>query len=797
MVAPNEADVSLSFDQETHTWIQRLHEAWADNEPVSTFAAIRDGLLCQLEHLDTRISTLSAVAKIACSHRTDADSRWDELFALASLIKSRHKGNSRKRKRAYNETNRLRNLALIAALWSPRVVFHYGWNNASQVQMNMLRACAARYPRFFHDFRPRLNSVLLERHRQGIQNCKAKTLNEAPLQPHRDFDIITLDLAVPDENVESDWVTSEDGHVLVDAAGTLLKDVRPNHYRMYLLRRDRYGLLIARGEECASSSPQVIATTTNSAGYPPSPHQPPRTSPVDVQSRMLLERTQFLDSHDAFTSDASTPATSTVGADLSAHVDLEWVGDLHEQDWGLSAFASAFDFAPYSACDLLGTWAPMTGQITPDENPTTLAHCFPNRAAELLRPSSPSSVMKDSDIQDLRLGSPPLVSQDVLTVEEALHIQYHDMITTYIQKVSSEAEQTGAEDERKLRTQWLNPSTSWASVWTQPESGLPRGGARSLAEADVLYLTSDEALRAAQNCEIFRKPIIIKEKFSDSGMHTIHEFALLWQAATNAVVDVRSLERNPPTATCIDTLLNGLHADIHKGDAITVSLRNMTRSHRPLLIMLPRFRLLDSLVERVRGRDLGDQTMSKLADIANHISFNTLSLTGAFSGASLTSVSGVWMRNLEGVKFCTLVPEDATILDWETLAQVGRDWAPNGKQRFIVLEQDDVLLIPPGLRVVYAVHSPTNGVMEGGIFWDSLNVIEMLNSAHWACKHRMAQDEPIIYQLSHFVAELELLVKHQPDQFRGDRPESDFMRTFELVISKFADLGSCGSLLGL
>ncbi|PVI02289.1 hypothetical protein DM02DRAFT_589887 [Periconia macrospinosa] len=626
--------------------------------------------------------------------------------------------------------------------------------------MNMLRACAARYPRFFHDFRPRLNSVLLERHRQGIQNRRVKTLNEAPLQPHRDFDIITLTSAVPDENVETSWITSEDGHVLVDAAGTLLKDVRPNHYRMHLLRRDRYGLLAARGEECAPSSPQAIEPTTNPAGFPSSPDQQHQSSPVDVQGP--------IDCESRTNSNGDTPSNLPTPSNLTTSPDIEWGSDLHEQDWGLSAFASSFDFGPYSACNHLEMWTPRTGQVTSDQNSTSPAHCFPDPAAGLLRPVSFGSLVQDSDNQGLRLGSLPVVSEDPLTVEEALHSRYHDMITTYIQKVSSEAEQTGAGDQRKLRAQWLSPSTTWASVWTQPESGLPRGGARSWAEADVLYLTSDEAVRAAQKCEVFRRPIVIKEKFSDSGMHTVHKFALLWQAGTNAV-----------------------------GHATTVSLRNITQSHRPLLIMLPRFRLLDSLVERVRGGDLGDQTLSKLVDIASHTSFNTLSLTGAFSGARLATMSGVWMRNLDGVKFCTLVPEDATVLDWETLANMGRNWAPNGKQKFLVLEQDDVLLIPPGLRVAYAMHSPTNGVMEGGIFWDSLNVVEILHSAHWICKCGLAWDEPIAYRLPRFIAELEVLVKHQSDHFRGDRSESDFMRAFELAISKFADLGSCGSLLDL
>jgi hypothetical protein len=96
-------------------------------------------------------------------------------------------------------------------------------------------------------------------------------------------------------------------------------------------------------------------------------------------------------------------------------------------------------------------WTPRTGQVTSDQNPTSLAHCFPDPAARLLKPASLASVMQDPDSQGLHLGSPPVVSQDALTVEEALHSRYHDMITTYIQKVSSEAEQTATGDQRKLR----------------------------------------------------------------------------------------------------------------------------------------------------------------------------------------------------------------------------------------------------------------------------------------------------------------------------------------------------------
>ena len=223
-----------------------------------------------------------------------------------------------------------------------------------------------------------------------------------------------------------------------------------------------------------------------------------------------------------------------------------------------------------------------------------------------------------------------------------------------------------------------------------------------------------------------------------------------------------------------------------------VAIRN---SIRPLLTMLPRFRLLDSLVERARGGGPGKHIMSTAVDIASCIGFNTLSFAGAFSGARLDAMGGMWMRNLNGVQFWTMVPKEDMGPEWETFAKAGGNWVPNGKQKFLILEQDDTLLIPPGLRVVHAMHWPTKGLMGEGILWDGLNVVQILRSVYWVFKDQVIQDEAITYQLPRLIAELEALVKHQSDQFLGDRSESDFMLAFEQAVSKFRDLGCTCSWL--
>ncbi|KAK3615393.1 hypothetical protein LTR56_026618, partial [Elasticomyces elasticus] len=69
--------------------------------------------------------------------------------------------------------------------------------------------------------------------------------------------------------------------------------------------------------------------------------------------------------------------------------------------------------------------------------------------------------------------------------------------------------------------------------------------------------------------------------------------------------------------------------------------------------------------------------------------------------------------------------------EWEAFKNEDGNWLPGGRERLIVLEEDDVLLIPPGLRVVHAVHSPVSCLMEGGILWDELSVLETLRSVAW------------------------------------------------------------------
>ncbi|KAK4674897.1 hypothetical protein QC764_503100 [Podospora pseudoanserina] len=705
-------DTSLGFDQETRAWLEELYQAWASNAPISTFSSIRDGLVDQCDHLDTRISTFCSVARIVSSHRSQAnrEPEWKELLALSHLAdrNKREEATKKKRKRAYNENNRLRNLAFIVALWSPDVVFHYAWNCASQVQMNMLRASATSYPDFFNEFLPRLNAVLLQRHRQALLGGRLKTLNEAPLQPHRDFDLITLASTTVDGKMEDLWVASQDGRVAVDAQATVfLRDIRPGHYAAHLLRRDRFGVLAARGEACLPSSPRhqhTMPLRTSPAEVSTGDDDGPRDAQIAPAQDQLRDTQPSLDVSlnqlENFQEMSSAPSEAMPLFDSMwdwNSADLSYSIDMHDpMCWQSSAL-----FLSPSAMNSFGQHQPLT--ITSE--PTTPSFSSPSRIHSEPSPTSPQSSELEADLYTsaaLYLGTAPITGKCLASLEETLHNQYYPTIMPYIDSMlAKEARQEPLETHQDQAPP-LEAATKWASMWTQGNAVLP-GRAASPMDADVLYLTSNEAIQAAKAHQVFEKPVIIKETFLDSGMH--------------AMLDSLCLLK--------DELANSVH------DRGTSNLRNMTHSHRPLLTMLPRFRLLDYLVERLRLRT--SRSASACQQLGSpevlpeiRTDFNAVTLPHVCFGPSFATMSGVWLRNLEGLKICIF----ASLSDTDTDPAL-KSLERSDTQRAFILEQDDILIIPPASRIVYTVYSPVQGIMEGGIFWDSLALSSLLDSTVW------------------------------------------------------------------
>ncbi|KAK3620002.1 hypothetical protein LTR22_025759 [Elasticomyces elasticus] len=263
------------FDAETQSLIHHIHHAWKTKAALKEYALLRDRITSHQDRLDVQITALSAVLRVVLERLSvreySEDLAWRDFLALAAALQAEDNRKihdialfptTRGHTRNYNQIRRRRNLAAIQALWSPEIVEYYGWGQAGQGQIRIIRACAVQYPDFEADFSPHLNSVLLARHCLAIQHGQGRTLNEARLQPYKDFDVETLSTATIDHELVHHWLANQDGTVRLDPSGTALKDVRPEHYRLYLLQKDRYGILETRAQ------PEVSPNHVNSGVVP-------------------------------------------------------------------------------------------------------------------------------------------------------------------------------------------------------------------------------------------------------------------------------------------------------------------------------------------------------------------------------------------------------------------------------------------------------------------------------------------------------------------------------------------------
>lgn len=947
------AKLPVPFDRGTHRFIHQLHTAWAKNAPLSTYDKLRDQILADHDSTEARLVTLSFVAKVAYPEKIKCDEKWRQFSAIAEAVEL----NTKKRKRAQqNQTNKLRNLTLIAALWSADLVGHCGWTSAGQSQLNLIRACAIQYPNFNRDFLPRLNLVLLNRHREALLTGRAKNLYEAPLQPHRAFDLDIIQSVTTESCALTCWIESVDGTVPVDQYGTLLRDLRPDHFRLYLLRYDEYGILTARGEDGSrhhnSSSPAnqtsspasglqystseskeeangrsvraskspggmafaSVATTSMNEPYIPLPPSSCSSEHISQIQETPCGRNSSLLGHaaprddavdDCITPGGFTPDHTVAGFETSgliqpaqssidvlpetpgSNIDptcvaydtihtlsstLHHTEDSHQghdlNDWtphwsefcnstpqhfgtddgricgagltnqtrdGSQSSRSQSDLdsrlimqsstantsqgssschTPQSStssdfienCNEVGYVA---GSSTSDHN--KVGCLAPNPRQKILdwqvqhdlTGNPRMGVDSEQNMgPDLQVFTQRLSCSHPQTLEDKLRARHHSLLARYLAEIeaSSLEHSSSPEDLHRLdiRHQWLNSSTRWAKIATKKGGPLPYGSASSEVDAEVLYLTSNEFLQAADEGIIFTKPVVIKEQFLDSGLHTIESIIRSLQGlSSSSAVDVNTPSHEPTRSIALQEFIKHVNGDRQHEGINALNLRNFTKSHTPLFTMIPRFRLLETLVDRTQNVSTGKRVEAQVIDVASCISFNVLGLKGAFSGAHVDSLSGTWVRILEGIKLWMIVPPQE--MDWSTFSTEGSLWEPRGRERLILLEQDDVLFLPPGANIVHAVHSPTDCLMEGGMIWDESNIVSILRTLHWIGRNQRSTNEAIAFQLPQIVQELTNLVHEHPDRFRGSFRHEEFLESFHQALNDLKSLGcpclpqECGS----
>jgi len=370
--------------------------------------------------------------------------------------------------------------------------------------------------------------------------------------------------------------------------------------------------------------------------------------------------------------------------------------------------------------------------------------------------------------------------------------RYTERLRVILETACEHHDNQNIQEQNRIKVGWLE-NTQWADVHTASKDF--DSICQPPLDADVWCMDWETFQRLANSGEVFRKPIIIKQKFQDSGMHEPHRYiSLLCERYSNGELDVQNSETGECVSNSISDLFaksaehEGVDTEVSMASFNAINLRKIANADAPLLTRLKRFRLLETLIDRVSNLAPGKRTCREAYDVSDCIGFDLLGFSGSFSRPHVDSLAGTWIRCLSGSKAwifaCGMSDED-----WNDFAQHGGRWVPGGKGRMVILEKDDVLLMPPGVRTLHAVFTLETSLMEGGMLWDECNIPDLLDELFWVGKNQSCTNEALAYQLPSIIQCLETWIKENSARLSVDGNNADYIKTAEQGIRKLQSLG--------
>ncbi|KAF2156525.1 hypothetical protein K461DRAFT_291429 [Myriangium duriaei CBS 260.36] len=329
----------------------------------------------------------------------------------------------------------------------------------------------------------------------------------------------------------------------------------------------------------------------------------------------------------------------------------------------------------------------------------------------------------------------------------------------------------GGRAGEKFRHDWFGQKT-WASIYVEPESQFGNSSATRL-EADIWYLSWSRFEHLANTGCTFTKPIIIRQRFCDSGYFNVHEFVQrhfakcdedvsvsLHNSGTNSSYEMKAHEFAKVAAAL---MARQEHFAYHNSSTLPVengaesisnayNLPPLANGDLPLLTSLPRYQVLEGLLQCVHR--MIKRQPKETQDLASSMRINQMTLEGAFSGPCINVLGGVWIRCLTGCQIWFLIP--AIDKDgWDRFRREGNRWSPNGESRMFILQQDDVLFFPPGQAIIHAHITLTPALIDRGLVWDNAELLHILDVLLWAAENQDCASDSVPLQLPRIVSALE------------------------------------------
>ncbi|KAF2155482.1 hypothetical protein K461DRAFT_292336 [Myriangium duriaei CBS 260.36] len=362
---------------------------------------------------------------------------------------------------------------------------------------------------------------------------------------------------------------------------------------------------------------------------------------------------------------------------------------------------------------------------------------------DVSRMETTSSASQTADESQILTSDPQVPSSfaESCTIEKVLRVRHSATIDSFSQEnrhfFPTENQASYIADQRRPRHTWLQ-CERWASIYSEPNEKLGTGSA-SKENADIWYLDSDAVQHYVRAGHIFDRPVVIKQSFQDCGMYNLADYTeLLSQQLASTKGDI---DQGPPTGAYHSMTIEEYQHQLSRLDPTlydaappalpgAANLPCLASADQPLLTRLAPFRLLPTLLRRLRNT-LQSKVMT---DPDTRLAFNHLSPASSFSPPQAHIRGGTWRRVLFGVQ-TFVIATNLDEVEWLRYVREGGDAVPEGKLRIVVLERDDVLFLPPGVRVVHASLALETTLMEGGVLWDERNISGVLDELVWGVEN--------------------------------------------------------------
>lgn len=234
--------------------------------------------------------------------------------------------------------------------------------------------------------------------------------------------------------------------------------------------------------------------------------------------------------------------------------------------------------------------------------------------------------------------------EDLNAIVGRMASRHAERLRAILDNARKHSDDQSIRDQNQIKVEWLE-DTQWANVYAVPSEN---ASVRHLPlDADVWYMDWQTFQQRAKDGEVFRKPIVVRQDFQDSGMYEPHYYmSLLRERYPHQKLDVQSSD----TGQCLTKSIMDLWATKAEAEEALleesiagsnfINLRKIANADAPLLTRLKRFRLLETVIERASNLAPGKRTTREAHDVSDCLGFDLLGFNGAFSRPHVDALVG-------------------------------------------------------------------------------------------------------------------------------------------------------------